>query len=568
MGKKQGDVVWGVEFGGSAVRLVRLERTGSQGAWHEPGSSEVSYQADRYLEVLLDERWETAPSLVDAAGRMGPVALEGPLGACVGDEMVLYRVLSLPAAEPEALARMVRGQLEVLVPTQVERFAAGYRGYADPYNPGGQRVLMCAARLSALAAPVEASKRLGGNGTRIVPSVLALAAMWARLGDGRDGPATILDVGARCTSLAVVDAGEVVQCGVIDQGGDHWTERLSEELGISCQQAEARKLEYARGPSGAEPKVNDCLRHALGGWARQLKEAYGNCLETVPRRRWPGRCFLFGRSSRMPGLPPLVAETLRAKVETPESGLLLGGKRPGSGPGGRLTLGDGVDLTESAGAIAAALCVMESDWPVVGLRDRIEEKPRRRRHPSWRWAALVGWLFAAVFGLYVVDKIEAKRLSDAVEGIRTKVSGQGDLGRQLAIGDYLETIGSPPLDVLERISQAVPEKALLASWVYDRRGEMVIEGTVPNEKEFLAMLDRLRQAGELEWKSGRPDKGKFHFDIHLQVGARMKPVATGLAPPLATKPKTMPTTTAATGTRPTAKASTTQPATGPQGGAS
>ncbi len=44
--RKQNNVVWGLEFGGSALRLVRLTRSGAD------------YHADKFLEVPLDDRWE------------------------------------------------------------------------------------------------------------------------------------------------------------------------------------------------------------------------------------------------------------------------------------------------------------------------------------------------------------------------------------------------------------------------------------------------------------------------------------------------------------------------------
>jgi hypothetical protein len=348
---------------------------------------------------------------------------------------------------------------------------------------------------------------------------------------------------------------------VIDQGGDHWTERIAEELQISCQRAEVRKLEYAaasadRPAAEADPAVHACVQQAMADWAQQLREAYEDCVGTIPPHRRPGRCVLFGRSARMPGLPALAAETLGVQAEP----LLTDG----------LELAEGIDLGSSAPAIGAAMWAMAGDWPTVSLTGPSEDQLRRRGRfrglqrrllpvgrSSWRWAALIVWLLAAVAALYGLDKVEANRLEDTLRDFRAKTGGhagqgaesanpQDNLARQLAIGTYLEMAGPTPLEVLDRISQIVPKQLLLTYWHYSRSGEVIIRGTAPNEKEFAAMLGKLCEVGEVEWKSGRPDKGKFRFEIHLQVGRSMKPTTQeapeGEAAPSKPSPATQPAT--------------------------
>jgi Tfp pilus assembly PilM family ATPase/DNA uptake protein ComE-like DNA-binding protein len=530
------DVAWGVEFGGSAVRLVRLTRT------------ERGYRADEYVEAAVADRWEAPPDPGRAAAGLTGRAGAGPVAAAVADELVLFRSLSLPEAGPEDMDKMVRGQVEVLVPAQADRFVSGWRAWPDPDRPGHQRVLLCAARREVVAPTTEACRRLGAEPEAVVPSILALAALWTGMAGGSGRPVVLVDVAARCTALAVVDGSEVLCCGVTDHGADRWTERIAEELNLPCAQAEARKHDLSAA-SGQDPAGAEALRHALTEWARSLREAYRDCIADLAEDRRPSTCVLFGRSARMPGLAERVTEALGVQAKPARQT-------------DRLSLAEGLDFSRSAAAIGAAMCAMNADSPAASLSAHARQAPTGSRpRISRRWAALVAWLLAAVLGMYCLDRVEAARGDRALKEARARTNRPYPLSRQLAIGRHLETSGPTALDVLDRISRNVPKKVMLTSWRYGRNGDaadVALTGTAPNEKEFLTVLEKLCEIGEVEWKTGRPDKGKFRFEVQLKVGRRDK-ARMAKAPPAAKGeggPATAPTTKSG-------GASATKPATAP-----
>ncbi len=493
--KKQNNVVWGLEFGGSALRLVRVRRNGSD------------YQADKFLEVALDDRWEKPADVTAALAEMSSQKLSEALVICGADERVLFRTLRLPEASAGALAKMIQNQLEVLIPTQSEHFASGYSNYPDPSEPGRQRVVLCAVRREVLRGMLESSRQLGREPAGAIPSILALSVCWPQLSQDSQTPLVLLDVGARCTGIALLDGGRVAHCGLIDQGGDHWSERIAEELGIGYAEAEKRKLSYAASRSSAQddPQVHDCLGPVLDDWSRRLREAYRNCLENTSPNRRAGRCIVFGRSARMPGLSELISGTLGLQIAQPDIPK-------------RLTLAEGLDFSRSAPAIGAAFCGMQENWPSLNLAATSKESVQGRKVFSWKWAALLAWLIAAVISLYVLDIVKAARLSNTNAEAHKKTAKQGGLDQQLAIAKYLERSGPTPLEVLDRISEVLPEKTLLTSWTYSRNGEVTIGGTVPKEKDFWPMLRKLSQLGQADLKRARPDKKKFRFEIALAVG--------------------------------------------------
>ena len=536
--KTQNNIAWGLEFGGSVVRLIRVTRDGG------------SYRADSYAEAILEKRWQTPPNIAAVVRSMGVGRIDEPLVACIGDEMVLFRTLSLPDAPPEAMESIVAGQLEVLVPTRADEFTSGYHRSDDPFKPGSAHVLLCAARRSALAGVTGACRLIVNEPVAVVPSMLALAALWTKFGGAGDEPTVLLDVAARCTSLAVVQGGRVLHCGVIDNGGDQWTERIAEQLKLDCGEAETRKLQGAT-------EVQESIRASLGVWARQLRELYQDCIAEIPRQSRPRRCVLFGGAAAAAGLVELTAEMLGVEVDvwTVPNSLAVG---TGAGDG-------------CAAAIGAAISAMQADSPAVSLIATAAEKPQPRRKIAWMWAALMLWVVAGVFALYAAHRAEADHLSRRVEEIAAKASRLGDVNRQLAIGRYLDKGGPTPLEMLDRISSAVPRATLLSRLSYHRDGNLTIAGTVANNDEFLTMVEKLGELGRVEVKSAGPDKKKFRFDIHLKVGQFTGPATTQPTSQPSTQPTTAPASQPATKPAapeqqppPEAEAPATQPPAAPQ----
>jgi len=524
--KEQNEVVWGVEFGSSGVRAVRLRRT-------PEGFLSVSVEVCR--EADLNRRWDIAPSLAEAVAHLGVEALTEPVIACISDELVLYRSMSLPDADPAATAKMVAGQLEVMIPNQTDKFVSGFLSGPDPCKVGHRRVLLCAARRDAVTEVYSACRRMGRGPDAVVPSILALATVWLQLGRDDDRPIALLDVGARCSCLAVLNAGQVVKCAVIDQGGDHWTELIAEKLNISLQQAEQRKCQYSGNPSAAQddPQVYGCIERAMADWSRQLREAYRHCLESLPSQCRPVLCILFGRSAIMPGLAELVASSLN--VEVRQASAL-----------GRLELPEGVEFEWVAPAIGAAMCAMGLDANVVDLAP--VSKPRRGQVKKWRqWAALAAWALVALFAMYGLDVRKADKLDRTLSDLQGKAAGQGGLDRRLSIGAYLESGGPPPLAVLDRLSGTLPDQAQMLSLNYTRSDEsadVVIGAILPNEKDLPSLLEKLGRMGDADLKSTRPEKKQCRFEIHLTLGRSLKPASRPAVP--ATQPATQPTTQPAT----------------------
>lgn len=546
------NTVWGLEFGGSAVRLVRVTRlqTGNNGP-ADAARTESGYRVDRFVQAPLDDRWASAPNLGAAVGGMRCEETVEPLAACMPDELTLYRALSLPEADTAPLEKMVQRQLEVFVPAGDEDlFVWGWQSAAHPFQAGQRNVLLCAARRDTAEQLTDFCKLLGDDSGVVVPSAMALAKLYAEMFPSEGECVALLDVAARSAAVVIVRGGDVLRCGAVDQGGDHWTDLIAAELGVSPEQAEKIKLEYLSNgtlPQAGAEALPKCIQRALAQWSRQLREVYQACAEDIPKQNRPSRCLIFGRAGRTPGLPEAVGKALglRAEYATRPAGLSLTGDVP---------------FEQAAAAIGAALCRLEQPRPAIDLAVRAKQKTRAFRKFSWRWAAVLVWLLAAVVFLYALDSYEAGWLERAAGRIRSSTAAHGGLERQLKIGGYLEMSAPAALAILDEISRLAPERLILTKWSYNRNGEVTLAGTVSSEKDFHTFLGKLQESrmlSDIEPRSHKKESGKFRFELALKAGPAVTRVTTAPATQPATtapatKPSaaTQPTSTAPAGERP------------------
>ncbi|NLF30523.1 MAG: hypothetical protein GX591_06510 [Planctomycetes bacterium] len=447
----QHNTAWGVELGTEAVRLVRLTRTGD------------GYHADRFRQAPLDTQRLGSAALAEAIGRLADGPVDGPVVVCLPDERVVHRTLSLPAADREALGKMVAGQMEVLFGAQADQLVAAWHAYDSGGRPTC-RVWLAAGRADAVARAVEACRRLGGAGVRIIPTLSALAALWQGTPQAA-GAVALVGAAAGCTAMAVAVDGRVLRCGVVEA------------------------------PAEAS--------------AFHLRELFDHCTADLEDGERPARCIVFG-----PADPESVASALGLPAVAAQ-------------PPAAVRLAEDVPFVEAAPAIGAALGALAADAPLLALNGSMQAgasaaaaRPGRAR---LRWAAVIAWVAVALVALYGADRARARRLATAVEDFQARTGGPAGLARQEAVGDWLQANGPTPLEALDVIVSVLPDKTVLSNWSLGRSRSgtsLSLEGKVPDDKTFQTLLSAAMDLGEVAGWKLQPDKDGVKFEIRIELDRR------------------------------------------------
>lgn len=555
-GTAQG-AAWGLELGGSCLRLACVERTAE------------GFRVREFHQQPLEGRWDPSADPAGAMAQLARAKVAPPLAVAIPDELVMFRCQSLPQAGADDTARMVRAQIEAMLPTQGQDFASAWAGGDEPGpapgrppgTPALMRILLCAARATEVDRARRLCGPLGCPPEQVIPSAWALAAAHG-LGPRGDECMALLDVAARTTTLIVLDGGGVAQCILIDQGGDHWTERIAQELGLPVEQAEQAKLAWSRAP--AHPPADaggiaELMRTELGRWAGQVHEAY-SAARADPGSPGPyaapRRCLLTGGAARTPGLAEAAGQALGLEMI------------PAAAPA-RIALPMGLEFAPAAAAIGAALRALDGRAAALNLAPPPAVRRRAIPKVSRAWVGVGAWILGAIVLLYALDSHRAASLRATLDRITAEAAADGGLGRRLAIAALLQPTAAEPLALLDELSAAAPKEVMLTSLDYARDGHVAFAGVVPNEQVFHALLEKLRESrafAGVGYSTIRKDKDKFRFEITVRAGrtGRQPAYLPEAGRPAATQPGPGPTS-GPPGAATSAPAG--EPGAGPAGGA-
>ncbi len=467
------------------VRLIHVARTPD------------GYHVDKSICRPLPNGAQEA-AILQQVRELGPGPLDGPLAACIDDSLAMLRTLTLPAAGADATEKMVRSQVEALLPAHDGRFTCGWCSQDHPSRAGMRQVTVCVIGNETVRLATQACAALGTTLSAVMTRSMALAGGLARLGGPAAQDTAIMAVARRGTTLTFLHQGKVLHGGFIDRG-----------------------IEPPGSP--AEPQADPSQQAAQ--WGQQLHEVYHIAMAECGARP-PARAILIGDPAKVEDFKKLAASALGLAVQDAACPALL-------------ALAADIEFVPASAAIGAALCQIEP-LPTscrIAVRTPTARSATGAR-PMRRWAIAASWLLAAIILLYGLDVYEAHRLSSSAASIRRGIGQDDSSERQAAVSKYLDQGGATPLAVLDELSTVLPPQALLTSFRYYRGGEVTVAGTLSGEQELHALLKKLAESplsSGVTFQDAKNVQGKLRFDLSFKIGAERtatsRPAGSGAASP-------------------------------------
>ena len=131
-----------------------------------------------------------------------------------------------------------------------------------------------------------------------------------------DGGVLIADIGGRITVLTVYDEGSIRFSATIPIAGNHFTQAISEKLGISIEKAEELKKKCGLDPEKKEGKVMLVLQNILQDILGEIKKSI-NFYEEKSGRKIK-KILLCGGSSFLPQLPSYINSNFGIETLVPD----------------------------------------------------------------------------------------------------------------------------------------------------------------------------------------------------------------------------------------------------------
>ena len=303
-----------LDIGASSVKLAEYE--GGKGAL-----TLVNYGIAA-LAAPLDAGNAGAilsPALLEIVREKG--IKPGPVSVSISGQMVFPRFASIAAAGgADKFDQMVRFEIEQNIPFPIDEMICDRQVIGENEN-GEKSVMIVAAKTDQVEEITEAVRGAGFDPELVDVAPIALTNAMRCSGLADAGCTVILDIGAKTTSLVIVD-GEKIYNRSIPVAGNTVTKEIASTLGCSLDDAEAYKRENGYVALGGVVEDEDETRDRVSKVCRAvMTRLHAEISRSINFYRSqqgggvPVKMYLTGGTALLPQIDRFFAEGLQLEVD-------------------------------------------------------------------------------------------------------------------------------------------------------------------------------------------------------------------------------------------------------------
>lgn len=300
----------GIDIGTFAIKVVELSRWGTRKSLKNYGEMRAAVLYDKPFRTL--KKSSLLLSSKDIARALRAILKEAKIETkkavfSIPDFSSFFTHFELPPMTKEELPEAVQFEARKHVPLpfseitfdwqvlNAKRFAAGQK---EPY-----KILMVAVPNELINQYQEIANLAKLELVALEAEVFGL--LRSSLKEEKDS-AIVLDVGAQTTTINVVADGILQTSHSIDIGGGSFSERISQSLSVSREQAEEKKKQEGLSSSDLKNILSPLLDTIITEMGRVTSQFQGQ--ET-------SRIILGGGSALLPGFAEYMRENTKREVE-------------------------------------------------------------------------------------------------------------------------------------------------------------------------------------------------------------------------------------------------------------
>lgn len=304
-----------LNIGASTVSLAEYE-AGAKGAL-----TLVNYGFSNLAAPLDDGNVETilAPALMDIVREKG--IKPGKVALSVSGQMVFPKFAAIPAAGgEEKFEQMVRYEIEQGIPFPIDEMVCDRQVLGDTEN-GDKSVMIVAAKVDQIEAITSAVASVGFTPelVDVAPIAITNTVRYNRPED--EGCVVILDIGAKITSLVIVE-GDKLYNRSIPVAGNSLTKEIATALGCSTEEAEQAKVQNGYVSMGGVTEDDDEIADRVSKVARAVMTRLHaeisrsiNFYRSQQHGSAPVKLYLTGGSALLGQIDQFFQESLQVEVE-------------------------------------------------------------------------------------------------------------------------------------------------------------------------------------------------------------------------------------------------------------
>ncbi len=304
-----------LNIGASSVALAEYEANGANLTLLKYGTAALAAPLDSgNADTIL------SPALLEIVREKG--IKPGKVALAVSGQMVFPRFAAIPfAGNDEAkFDQMVRYEVEQNVPFPLDEMVCDRQILGETEN-GDKSVMIVAAKIDQIESITSSLTGAGFTPTLVDVSPLALVNAFKAAHPEEDGCVVMLDIGAKTTSLAIVE-GEKLYNRSIPVAGNTLTKELAQALGCSPEEAEQIKRENAYVSMGGvtedEDETLDRISKVCRAVMTRLHAEISRSINFYRSQQgggMPKKLYLTGGTALLPQVDAFFCDSLQIEVE-------------------------------------------------------------------------------------------------------------------------------------------------------------------------------------------------------------------------------------------------------------
>jgi len=298
-----------LDIGSSSVKM--LEVRGGQNALRVVNAGVAQLPANAIQGNVVQDTESVARAIRDLIA-VHKVRASEVIAAIPGPAVIIKRA-TFPLQNPNELEETILFEAGNFIPESLENVNLDYQILDSAQDATEVDVLLVAVRKDVINSYVSAISNAGLLPVVVDVDYFALENMFElNYAPGPEEVVALINIGARYSSINIMKGGRSAFTGDVPVGGRQFTESLSQELGISYDEAEDLKIfgddEETRRKE-AEGIINTAADQLLDEVQRALSFFWtGSTEEQI------NAVYLSGGSAQLPGLAETMSERLQIPV--------------------------------------------------------------------------------------------------------------------------------------------------------------------------------------------------------------------------------------------------------------
>lgn len=302
--------IFGLDIGFSSMKVMQIDTTDKPVI---TGYGVGSFDANAIKDgVIVDFE-----SIAKSADELFKAKITGEITTrrvafTVPASRTFSRAIKLPKLDDKELAEAVRTEAEQYIPATLDDLYMDY----DVINRNDKDIELFAVAIPKriIDSYFSLAKILGLEAVAMESTIGAAARLFLKT-NAHDIPTVLIDFGSVSTDITIFDKTLIVT-GTVPGGGDIFSDKISQALGVTKAEADIIKIKYGLDVSKKQAEIVASLKPFLDQLLKEISRMIRYYEERYGSERKLAQVVTMGGGANMPGLNDYLTNKLRLPVQT------------------------------------------------------------------------------------------------------------------------------------------------------------------------------------------------------------------------------------------------------------